>query len=104
MLLGCFWSGGVLPGVIGVLLYYLFQQFDYGCIFCNDRSFDLFQVLIDQLVEDEELFAAIAVFVVVMLVVYMIRSLRVVSVLKRRSSSGLSVISFYVCLLTIYSS
>lgn len=72
-----FGPAGVLPGVIGVLLYYLFRNLITVASSATTDSFDLFQVLIDQLVEDEELFAAIAVFVVVMLVVYMIRSLRV---------------------------
>ena len=78
MLLGLlFGPAGVLPGVIGVLLYYLFRNLITVASSATTDSFDLFQVLIDQLVEDEELFAALAVFVVVMLVVYMIRSLRV---------------------------
>ena len=61
-----FGPAGVLPGVIGVLLYYLFRNLITVASSATTDSFDLFQVLIDQLVEDEELFAAIAVFVVVM--------------------------------------
>lgn len=65
----------ILPMTIGVVVYYLLTTLTSVVAASSDDSFNLFQVLMDQLSENKELYVTICIFAVVMVVVYMIRNM-----------------------------
>ncbi len=77
ILLGLLFSPiAILPMSIGVGIYYLLQVLTAVVASASDDTINLFQVLMDQLLGNVEMYANLGVFAFVLLVVYIIRNLR----------------------------
>ncbi len=65
----------ILPMTIGVGIYYLITTLTSVIAASTDDSINLFQVLVNQLAGNAELYVTICIFAVVMVVVYVIRNM-----------------------------
>lgn len=77
ILLGLMFSPiAILPMSIGVGVYYMLQVLTSVVASASDDTINLFQVLMDQLLGNAEMYANLGIFAFVLLVVYIIRNLR----------------------------
>lgn len=66
----------LLPMSIGVGIYYMLQTLTSVVASATDDTMNLFQVLIDQLASDSEMYVTIGIFVIVSVIVYVIRNMK----------------------------
>lgn len=64
----------ILPVGCGVCVYYLIQTVTSVVAASTDDTIDLYQVVVNQLTENSEMYAAILIFAAVIVVVYIIRT------------------------------
>lgn len=67
----------LVPGLIGVGLYYLLRTLVSVIVAATDDTINLFQVLINQFVGDREMLASLVIFSIVTLIVYVLRNLKI---------------------------
>ncbi|MCH5266749.1 MAG: hypothetical protein J1E62_00280 [Lachnospiraceae bacterium] len=67
----------LVPGLIGVGLYYLLHTLTSVVASATDDTINLFQVLINQFVSDKEMLASFVIFFAVTLIVYVLRNLKI---------------------------
>ncbi len=77
VLLGLVFSTvSIIPMSIGIGIYYLLRTLTSVVASASDDTINLFQVLMNQMVENQEMYVTICIFAVVLVVVYGIRNLR----------------------------
>lgn len=77
VLLGLMFSTvSIIPMSIGIGIYYLLQTLTSVVASASDDTINLFQVLMNQMMENQEMYVTICIFAVVLVVVYGIRNLR----------------------------
>lgn len=77
VLLGLMFSTvSIIPMSIGVGIYYLLRALTSVVASASDDTINLFQVLMNQMMENQEMYVTLCIFAVVLVVVYGIRNLR----------------------------